>query len=659
MVSLGFPYDYSNWVRLDNRVNSQYGEIPALGRKVINLKGMRVMKFGRFMNSYVPPFLKTALLVLLATSAGVSTAQGKKDTTNTLIWDTLSPFVDTVDFRDRSRWKPVPADLLTLELDPSAASSDPGYYGREYDFKGDAIVENEHLIAVFWSGKGKVVIYSKADSNEKKMEFVPLQLKGEPARITSCSILQNTGDEAALEVSFYSKKTKESLSVIIALGNSEIIEIRSAENMKGISILGPVEYGIVPSFIGDDLIFNPEEYPSMNTLCIPSETVFLGLLKGENYLLVVTWPRGKQQMKLVLGNKQGETRLIESVDFSNDGKSVYLALLGAPGIWHKEELIPSYLERDVAINWRRPFSAKWVTQLYEGEVKTTFKFRESKLKRIWRGVIGSYCYPVWFSGESAFYHLGKKVPPKGESIIYCLERKNTPILVSTPVDIMKETLGRQTCDRILDISGRKLRIHHRRVSEGVRRACTCGCTEAIQVVFEAGEEAEKKEYVNEAVDDMVYFVTRHMERIEEYQDFAGNMIEFLNLTRKSSPDLKPFLDGMESIAQEISREYNRQKENIKTLKYVDELSRKTKALTRKNEPGNLAAYTELSKKWREMGGAQDNLLTQCHTLTRKLLQEAGYGCVHQPKAVEIAEQIRTRCRECLRNPDGYEIWADY
>jgi hypothetical protein len=646
-------------VRFKSAANSPYGEFLSFGKKVINLKEIWVMKIGRCIRSCVLSLLKTALLVLMATIAGVSTAQGKEDTANTLIWDTLSPFVDTVDLRDRSNWKPVPTDLLTLELDPSAAFSDPGYYGREYDFKGDVIVENEHLTAVFWSRKGRVIIYSAADSNEKRMEFVPLQLKEEPASITSCSILQNTGDEVALEVSFSTRKTKENSSAIIIFDKSEIVEIIPVENMKGISILGPIEYGIVPSFIGDDLIFNPGEYPSMNTLCIPSENIFMGLLKGENDVLVVTWPEEKQQMQLALGDKQKEPRLIESVDFSNDGKSIYLALLSAPGIWHKEELIPSYLERDVAINWKRPFSAKWETQLVEAEVKTTFKFRESKLKRIWRGVIGSYSYPVWFSGENAFYRLGKKIPPKGESIIYCLERQNTPVSVSTPVDIMKRTLGRQTCDTILDVAGRKLRSHHRRGSKGIRRACTCGCTEAIQVVFKAGEEAEKKEYVNEAVDDMVYFVTRHMVRINEYQDFAGNMIRFLNLTSKSYPDLKPFLGRMESITQEIIQEYDRQKEIIKTLEYMEELSRKTKTLTRKNDPGNLAAYMDLSLKWREMGGAQDNLLTHCHTLTRKLLQEAGYGCVNQAKAVEIAEQIRTRCRKCLRNPDGYEIWQDY
>lgn len=639
------------------------------------------MKSEQGIGYYVLPLWKTALIFLLVTSPGMSAAKRNEKTANSLVWDTLSPFANSLDVRDRTNWKPVPTDLLTLELNPSAATSDPAYYGREYSFKGDVVVENEHLTAVFWSRKGRVVIYSKTDvsrggsrtARTKIVEFTPLQLKGKPASITSCRILQNTDDEAALEVSFSAKETEDNSvparrgpSAVFSFGKKQIIEIKPAqptagkpaENMKGMSLLSPIEYGVMPDFIGDDLIFDPREYPSMTTLHIPSGNLFLGLLKGQNNMLVVTWPKGKQLMRLVLDNKEREPRLIESVDFDNDAKSIYLALLDAPGIWHKEELKPSYLERDVAINWKRPFPAKWITQLYEAEVKTTFRFRQSK-ENIWRGVTGRYNYPVWFSGQNAFYRLGKKIPPKGESLIYFLARQGTPASVSTPVDIMKETLGRQTCEAILDLAGRKLRSHHRRGSAGVRRAATCGCTEAIQVVFEAGQEVEKKEYVEGAVDDMVFFVRRHVERINEYQDFANNMKEFLNLTMDTNADLKPFIDSMESIVQEIPHEYSRQRENMKTLEYADELARKTKALTRKKDPKNLPAFSDLSEKWRRMGGAQDSVIAKFHSITRKLFQEAGYGCVNQPKAVEIAQEIRRRCRKCLRNPDGYEIWPDY
>ena len=490
------------------------------------------MKHYRDVGNYVLPLWKTVLIFLLVTNPEISTAQRTQQKANTFVWDTQSPFVNTVDIRDKNDWKVVPSDLLTLELDPSAAVSDPAYYGREYSFKGDVVVENRHLFAVFLSGKGKVIIYSKTDLSKKKIEFVPLQLKGRLASINSFSILQNTGDEVALEVSFSAKRAKDNFSAIFAFDRTGIIEIKPAENMKGVSLLSPIAYGVLPDFIGDDLIYDPEKYPSGATLYVPSENIFLGLLKGQNDMLVVTWPKGRQRMRLALSKSQ-ENRLIESVDFDNDGKNIYLALLEAPGIWHKEELKPSYLEKDVAVNWKRPFRAKWITQLVEAGVKTTFTFKESK-ETIWRGVTGRYNFPVWFNEGKTFYRLGKKVPPKGYSLVYCLERKDTPVSISTPVDIMKATLGRQACDTILDLPGRKLRTHHRRGAAGVRRAATCGCTEAMQAIFDAGDEVKRREYIEGAVDDMVYFVEQHVERIDEYQDFANNMIKYLNLAGKSA-----------------------------------------------------------------------------------------------------------------------------
>ncbi len=110
-------------------------------------------------------------------------------------------------------------------------------------------------------------------------------------------------------------------------------------------------------------------------------------------MLVVTWPSGQQRVKLAMGGSQ-DSRLIQSVDLENDGKSIYVALLSAPGIWHKEDLAPSYLEKDVESSWKRPFPAKWITQLDEAGVQTRFTFRESKLPRIWRGAAGS-CRGRW------------------------------------------------------------------------------------------------------------------------------------------------------------------------------------------------------------------------------------------------------------------------
>jgi hypothetical protein len=601
---------------------------------------------------------RTGTVVFSAESAVPAIMATKRPLANTLVWDTVFPFGNKVDLRDRTNWKVVPADLLTLELDPPAAISDPAYYGREYSFQGDAVIENEHLIAVFWSRKGRVVIYSTADLTEKRVELIPLQLKGRSASITYSRVLQNTGDDAALEISFSAKESQDNYSAIFSFDRKQIVEIKPAGDMNGMRLLSPIEYGVVPGFISDDLIFDPRAYPSLSTLHVPSDNLFLGLLKGQNNMLVITWPKGKQHMRLVLGQKEAEPRLIESVDFDNDGKSFYVALLDAPGIWHKEELKPSFLERDVPVNWKRPFPAKWKTQLLEAGVRTTYNFRQSK-DNIWRAITGHYTYPVWFEGDSAFYHLSKKIPPIGESVIYFLERQGTPISVCTPVDILKETLGRQACDTILDIAGRKLRTHHRRGGQGIRRAATCGCTAAMQVVFEARREVEEQDYVAGAVDDMVYFVTGHVERIGEYRAFAHDMMSFLNLKSESNPDLEPFLNSMKAITQQILQEYSTQQENIKTLAYAAELARQTKALTRQKNPQNLPTYLALGEQWRTMGGAQDELIARFHSITRKLFQAAGYSCVNEREALEMAQEVRSRCRQCLRNADGYEIWPNY
>jgi hypothetical protein len=504
---------------------------------------------------------------------------------------------------------------------------------------------------VVWASKGKVAVSSKSSH----FELGDSKFK----TISRCTVVRNTGDEVVLEVAFSTGAKGGDVSAVLAFGRTPIVEVKPGETMKGVTLLSLIEYGVLPGFVGDDLVIAPAQYPADSTLYVPCENLFLGLLKGESSMLVMTWPKGKQQMRLGLSKAGQEGRLIESVDFGNDGQSVYLALLDAPGIWHREPLGASYLEKDVTSKWKRPFPAKWVTQLWEGDVRTTYTFRGTPSGTIWRGVAGMYSYPLSFNGDTALYHLTKKVLPKGESIVYFLEGQDTPASVMTPVDVMKDTLGRQACDSILDLAGQKLRTHHRRGADGIRRACTCGCTEAIEAVFKAGQEIEKKEYIEGAVGDMVYFVTRHVARLNEYRAFADDMIKFLQTTTSSQPDLKPCLDNLAQIVQQIPNEYNVQKENIKSLEYADELSRKTLALLQKKDPKNLQACLDLGKDWRGMGGAQDGLLAECHIIARKLFQEAGCTCLTQPKAVDVAREIRSRCRQCLRNPDGYEIWANY
>jgi len=537
-----------------------------------SLNGMKVLESSQTRGKPAGVIGFAALLMAVAgTRAIAETAQSGAPQT-LVLWDTSSPVGDRPKSEDRSSWKAVPNDLLRLEKDPPKASSDPGYYGREYSFAGDAVVETPPLTAVFSSAKGRVTLYSKPDSAGKDkgsepanwigsriVDLSPIGAADGPATISHVEVLRNADDEIVLTVCFSPPGSPEVAS-LFSFDRTGILEVKPLQQMNRIRLAGPIEYGIVPSFVGDDLIYGAAMRLGTNVLCVPSENLFLGLLPGEGTELVATWPQGKQHLSLRLGEENGRPT-IQWVDLDNDGQSFFLAALAAPGIWHKETLKPDYLEKDIGIGWKRPYPARWKTQLYEEDLKTTFVFREFN-GGIWRGVAGSYEYPAWFSGEDAFYHFSKKVPPTGESLIYCLEGRDTPLTVSTPADVLKQTLGRQASDSILDVAGRKLRTHHRRGSVGVRRACTCGCTEAIQAVFEAGEEVNRKDDIQGMLDDMIYFVHRHVERINEYQQFADELLKMLQAKSQSSPGLKPFLDNLEEIARQIPQECEVQKENI-------------------------------------------------------------------------------------------------
>jgi len=542
-----------------------------------------------------------------------------KEKANIQVWDTLS-LLSGVEKRDN--WKVVSAST-------------------GYSPQGDIVIENGLLSAAFRSKSGKVMIYSK--SGEKRAELIPLQSKDKPAKIADCKVLENTDDKAIIDASF----------AVFSFGRDQTIRVAPAKNIKGISILSSIDYGILPSFVSDDLIFDPEDYPNTETLHIPSENLFLGLLSGEGSMLAVTWPKGNQKMRLALG----DGRVIESVDLENDGKSFHLAVLDAPGIWHREELKRAYLEKDIAIDWKRPFPAKWMTQLYEDGVKTTYTFKESRNNRFWRAGVGWYIYPVWFEREKAIQHFSKKVPPKGKSLIYSLERKGTPVSIPTFVDIMKQTLDSPTYESLIDSEGRMTRSLTR--PSCTVGTATCEVTDRLKTVFEAGEEVGRKAYISGGTEDMVYFLARERERALEYQQFAHEMIEFLALMKNENPELKSFLHGIGEIAEELIAEFEHEEDNIKDIEYARKLAQETQALTQRKEPGNFAAFMKLKGEWTGMGGAVDDLNRILHTTTRKLFQQAGYRCVDQPETVKIAEEIRRRTIKCLRRPGNYEIWSNY
>ncbi|MCJ7796626.1 MAG: hypothetical protein MUQ56_07655, partial [Thermoleophilia bacterium] len=310
------------------------------------------------------------------------------------------------------------------------------------------MVETKGLIAAFASRPGEVLVCGSAPS-PIGAAIRPAELAKKQAIIASTTMAE-LNDVVIVQAEF--RADDQSLPITFTFRGGRIVAIRPEGRTRGISISAPIDLALVPSIVGDDLIYDPKDYPSAKTLSLPSEHVLLALLNGEGGMLVMTWQEAMPSVQLSLTTSAGKKSI--AAVYLVGGKGVSLAILDAPGIWHREVLEPTYLERDVAMPWKPPFQAVWLTQLYEDEVKTTFEFQHEKQEH-WRGGIGSYTMPVWFDGEKPMFSLGKQILPEGEAIIYFLERNwETPEQMDSPMDIVQHTLSADERADVLSIEGR-------------------------------------------------------------------------------------------------------------------------------------------------------------------------------------------------------------
>ncbi|MFQ5809817.1 MAG: hypothetical protein ACE5JM_09385, partial [Armatimonadota bacterium] len=297
------------------------------------------------------------LVVPLASHSSAKSTGGER---SIRIFDTVTPFRDQAGLDETQAWRIVPTEA-----------------GADYRPEGDLVVQNQHLTAVFDSATGRLLLYSGSDSKKPQVEVKPTLPTGARAITAACRIVRHTGDEAAIACRFSGKAVPEDSRATFSFTKKQIVQVQPEASTQGVRLRADLRFAVVPSLISDDLIVDPRRYPSVRTLHIPSEDLLLGLAEGGGSTLVLAWPDGRQEVRLHLDARGDGNRLIGSVELALDEKPVFLAMLEAPGIWHAEELQPSYLEKDVRIEWRRPFPARWVTQLLEDEVKTTFPFLDS------------------------------------------------------------------------------------------------------------------------------------------------------------------------------------------------------------------------------------------------------------------------------------------
>lgn len=487
-------------------------------------------------------------------------------------------------------------------------------------------------------------------SDAQVVRVVPFDDAGaEPDSIVSCEVAK-TDSRQQVEVRAVFSLADKRLASSFHFTDEGTLRIRPTEATHGVYVRGPVAVGVLPGLQLEDVLYRPESYPGLSEIHVPAENWFAGLLQGNNGIVACAWPDGGQRLSLVRA-ANGATPVFETIKFVLAGEDLYLEVMTAPAIWHEEKLELGYLERDVEIEWKPPFPATYKTQLpLRGETTTlrTFVFQK-KPNRQYRPEVGDCAWPVWFEGDRSYMRLSKKIPPRGDAVIYPME------------DGKKTLMGFVRRTPLGDIIAQ--RNEHAELPYGPRNAANvgfvaCGGTGIIRkTIFAKGGQNREKEFLTEYADFLADYVaivqTRHAGFFSFIRGTRKKLTAWME-NQSDNPEVRDYLEQMIEQADRAEVGLLRKMELYDENKPEEHMARGDRAAERLKElletPGP-EVYPECEELIdtcnRLAWGHAESAGMRFSMLAREWAQQAASQSADKPAAVQYAQAIRASIRDAL------------
>jgi hypothetical protein len=569
-----------------------------------------------------------------------SRAEGDDAASDTVLWDTRSVSDrEDVDFGRKEGWK---------RIDRGTAA---------HPLSGDVVVENERLAVIFCRHSAGPLICPKsavARANDRS-RIVPVAPSGEPAAdLSEIGIRANEEDGVTLEVSSRTRGGQEIRTAYSLARGQAFLECKPVRSAARIRVEAATRFAVIPDFFGADMVFDPRAY-SQPKLIIPPENIVLGLLEGQNTIVMSVWPTADQEAELVLAGAKADRR-IGAMEIAFRGKSVYVAILHAPGIWHERRLQGKYLDQDIPLGWNRPFPAKWRANFCCQRRNDSWDFEDHKTST-WIYLYQAIVWPCWFDGESGFVRFSRRfIDVKGPMefvLVYPSDRKKeTPLATFTPVDIVRSTLGVGPCEYVLDregLQGRSANTGRKNFGRGV-----CDTTAPIEYFFILGIEARESALVGHLVDDILADIRAIHARILEFRRFGTELGKVIAAMPRETGPAAQLLREAEKTAKEIEALYQEKLPTIKNPVHADQVGRRIRELASRSDPENLGECKTLTRDLRDIAGTQHRMVGDYRVMVKRLRQEAGILGAEDPKAARTAEKIRKLGGQVLRKKYGVE-----
>jgi hypothetical protein len=553
-----------------------------------------------------------ALCLFLACVAALA-AHGQDESPLTRLFDTgalsAAPLTEGA-VAKRAGWTLVPEDKV------------------DHPFAGDAVMLNDKLAVVLRKQGRGAEVYSKSAGG--------LKLRANAGHAgTNSAILDATGALKILENSSSavmvqaSAKDKPSAALSFRLTTGEaILELRSSEGAESVSLRSQTRYLVVPDYFGDDLVFEtgaavtrPSEarVETSGKFYLPTENFCLNLLDGGDAMVMTVWAAREQEAWLALGDKDKDQGPCASQIRCLTGKSVWLAFLESPRLWRVSGAAAK-------ADGTPPCPAKWRCSLLRGnglaDSWTTEKPDGARPDR-----------SAGFSPLPLDPATGKRTEaqaPTAPLLVYPIDRSGaTPLTVTCPTDVMRNTLGVGPCQYILACEG--LSAQGDPTPDSVMKW--------VEKQFEQKKQKKAADDIKERLGVMVEHVAQAKTRMQRYAEFAGQLQKAL----AGKPGAELFRPAVDDLARFVAIGLGPTAEPAQAKSLAGEVA----ALVGKDD--SLAKCQQLGERLRSIGAVQDGVLARCRMAVRRLQAQSRTMIASQSLDTGLAQEIQKLTDQMLQN----------
>lgn len=428
----------------------------------------------------------------------------------------------------------------------------------------------------------------------------------------------------------------------------------AAENIPQFQIKNcHLRYGLLPSFTGTDILYSPATMQGSNQFQIPSAQWLVGLVDGNDSMLVAVWESDKQVVSLGLAG-DAENRLIDSLAIGTANAGFSLSMVEHANIWHRESLKEEWLGTYTPIEWHRPFQARWMCQFFvRPATKPTFRqpnlyysFPVASAKTRHWGVWfeDTNFYPFYFDGLRTILHFDKTYVPNGDALIYFLEPAASDLY--SPCEIVEQALGREKALAMFNFDAYRLRkLQYSTPDEFMYDRPVCATTTRLTKIKQ-----EDKAVVGVNLATHLYeFIREIRGRLDQYGGFLAGVNDYLDSQKKAQPELSDYLDELQKMV--VSAQSKAKPIYAIPLTDAKDKSDDIKKLLLE---GTDDGFTFGKLDCRPTAGSQDDLCRHYNRFVMQLVQTAASKCGDSPQKAAVAKHLLDQSREILQQPTRWE-----